>query len=171
MNDITNQPLKDQPWIKENMYHLRWLKIIAILQSVNGLCAFICGVSFIVCLACALQISPGGLGAAIGITVTICILAIVVATILHNKFTKHLAFVGISKQKYQQLLAWSWRCIIGLGLFGLLFFIPVYLLILVDNLEWEAKKKIANNEPCFIKKEPHQADFLPPSSSTAADNQ
>ncbi|MBO7084825.1 hypothetical protein J6W20_02765 [bacterium] len=71
----------------------------------NGLCVFICGVSFIVCLACSLQISPGGVAAAIGITVTLEILGIIVATILHNKFTKHLAFLGISTQKYQQLLA------------------------------------------------------------------
>ena len=171
MNDITSQPLKDQPWIKENMYHLRCLKIIAIFQSVTAVCVFICGVSFIVCLACSLQISPGGVAAAIWITVTLLILGIVVSTILHNKFTKHLAFLGISTQKHQQLLAWSWRCLIGLALFGFLFFIPIYLFILVDNLEWDAKKRIANNEPCFIKKEQHQADFLPPSSSTTSDNQ
>ena len=170
MNDITSEPLKDQPWIKENMLHLHKMWIIAIFQILITFLVLACGLTFFICLGFILQISIVGFDAEMGITISLAIIGIIVSTIFFKKFMNHLNFLGISLQKHQQLQAWNYRTLVGLALFGVLFFIPIYLFLLVNNLQNDAKKRLANNEPCFIKKEQHQADFLPPSFPKTPNN-
>ena len=165
MNEIINLPLRDQPWIKDNMMHLHKLWTISLWQIIVCFITFVFGLSFLVCLGFLLQFTPAGFGAEMGINLSGALIFCMISVWLFYKFIKHLNFIGISYQKYLQLQGWNVWILVGcacLGMFG--WFCAFWLFILINNLQKDAKQHLAKNEPCFIKRDniPHQPPFLTP---------
>lgn len=172
MNDIAELPLRDQPWIKENMVHLHKLWIISLWQIALNIMALICGLSFCVCFGFVFQFTIVGLDVELGLTISGMLIFLMISCALFFKFINHLNFIGISLPKYQQLQTWNIWMLCGCTMLGLFGWLPaIWLFILVNNLQKDAKAHLDRNEPCFIKRPPHRAVFLPPAFTKHSNNE
>ena len=164
MDDAINIPLRDQPWIKENMLHLHKLYLVSLAQIFVCFASLVCGLSFFVCFGFLLQFTIIGMDVELGLTIGLLLVFSMLCVYLFYKFIRHLNFLGISCQKHQQLQWWNLWTLVANSLMGLGgVFIAVWLFLLVNDLQQDAKKHLAKNEPCFIKKElPPHSSFITP---------